>query len=241
MFATAARLTSTTTFRRSVPKFTTLRGFSTTVKEAANASDALKFSGYSEIDFTIDENAMVYEAVQKFAAFNIGCLVTTDAAGKSVCMHSTVLQYYSVEILLLVLLVLLLVLFYTHPKLILTLILTHTLTHTQIGNMTGIVSERDYVCKIALLGRTSKETPVKEIATRGAKIITANLNESVDTCMEKMMSKGIRHLPIVDENDTLVGMISIKDLVATVVKEKDQTIKVLSDFALGRGGHFGSE
>ena len=238
MFATAARLTSTTTFRRSVPKFTTLRGFSTTVKEAANASDALKFSGYSEIDFTIDENAMVYEAVQKFAAFNIGCLVTTDAAGKSVCMHST--QYYSREsLLVLVLLLLLLLLVYTHPKLI--LILSHTLTHTQIGNMTGIVSERDYVCKIALLGRTSKETPVKEIATRGAKIITANLNESVDTCMEKMMSKGIRHLPIVDENDTLVGMISIKDLVATVVKEKDQTIKVLSDFALGRGGHFGSE
>jgi hypothetical protein len=53
----------------------------TTVIDAATAGDALKFSGYSAIDFTIKEDAMVYEAVQKFAAFNIGCLVTTDAAG----------------------------------------------------------------------------------------------------------------------------------------------------------------
>ena len=102
--------------------------------------------------------------------------------------------------------------------------------------MTGIVSERDYICKIALLGRTSKETPVKEIATAGANIITAKNEETVETCMEKMMSKGIRHLPIVDEKDSVVGMVSIKDLVATVVKEKEDTIKVLSDFALGKGG-----
>ena len=52
-----------------------------TVKDAATVSDALKFSGYSEIDFTIQEDAPVYDAVQKFAAFNIGCLVVTDTAG----------------------------------------------------------------------------------------------------------------------------------------------------------------
>ena len=107
--------------------------------------------------------------------------------------------------------------------------------------MTGIVSERDYICKVALLGRTSKDTPVKEIATRGSNIITAKADESVESCMEKMMSKGIRHLPIVDDNKKIVGMISIKDLVKTVITEKDDTIKVLSDFALGKGGHFGSE
>jgi signal-transduction protein with cAMP-binding, CBS, and nucleotidyltransferase domain len=109
------------------------------------------------------------------------------------------------------------------------------------GNMTGIVSERDYVCKIALLGRTSKDTPVKEISTAGANIVTATTEESVEVCMEKMMSKGIRHLPIVDKDESVVGMISIKDLVKTVVQEKEDTIKVLSDFALGKGGHFGSE
>ena len=106
--------------------------------------------------------------------------------------------------------------------------------------MTGIVSERDYICKIALLGRTSKETPVKEIATAGANIITAKAAETVEVCMEKMMQKGIRHLPIVDDSDNVVGMVSIKDLVKTVVQEKEDTIKVLSDFALGKGGHFGS-
>ena len=59
--------------------------------------------------------------------------------------------------------------------------------------------------------------------------------------MEKMLQSDIRHLPIVAGNGELKGMISIKDLVKTVVKEKEQTIKVLSDFALGKGGHFGSE
>ena len=98
--------------------------------------------------------------------------------------------------------------------------------------MTGVVSERDYVCKIALLGRTSKDTPIKEISTRGANIITAKADESVEICMEKMMNKGIRHLPIVDDSSAVIGMVSIKDLVKTVITEKEETIKVLSDFAL---------
>lgn len=107
--------------------------------------------------------------------------------------------------------------------------------------MTGIVTERDYVCKIALLGRTSKDTPVKEIATRGGNIVTAKADETVESCMEKMLNKGIRHLPVVDESEKVIGMISIKDLVRTVIQNKEDTIKVLSDFALGKGGHFGSE
>ena len=107
--------------------------------------------------------------------------------------------------------------------------------------MTGIVSERDYVCKIALLGRTSKDTPIKEIATGSSKLVTAKTDDSVEECMEKMLSKDIRHLPVVDADKKVVGLISIKDLVKTVVKEKEHTIKVLSDFALGKGGHFGSD
>jgi CBS domain-containing protein len=84
--------------------------------------------------------------------------------------------------------------------------------------MTGIVSERDYICKVALLGKTSKDTPIKEISTRGANIVTALSEDTVDSCMEKMMSKGIRHLPIVDDAKKVIGMISIKDLVKTVVQ-----------------------
>lgn len=109
--------------------------------------------------------------------------------------------------------------------------------------MTGVVSERDYICKIALLGRTSRETPVRQIATVGAaNIVTATADESVQVCMEKMMNHGVRHLPIVDA-DTMkvVGMVSIKDLVKTVVKEKEDAIRTLSNFALGKGGHFGTE
>ena len=107
--------------------------------------------------------------------------------------------------------------------------------------MTGIVSERDYVCKIALLGRTSKDTAIKEISTGAGKLVTAKTTDSVEECMEKMLSKDIRHLPLVDQSDKVVGLISIKDLVKTVVKEKEKTIQVLSDFALGKGGHFGSD
>lgn len=107
--------------------------------------------------------------------------------------------------------------------------------------MTGVISERDYISKIALLGRTSKETKIKEIYTGASKLVTAKTTDSVESCMEKMLSRDIRHLPLVDEKENVVGMISIKDLVRTVVAEKEQTIKVLSDFALGRGGHFGSD
>jgi len=107
--------------------------------------------------------------------------------------------------------------------------------------MTGMISERDYINKIALLGRTSKDTAIKEISTKSSNLITASLDESVEDCMTKMLSKDIRHLPLVGKNKEVVGMISIKDLVRTVVQEKEQTIKVLSDFALGKGGHYGSE
>ena len=78
-FAASSRALS----RTIVPASATMgRYFGTSVKEAATADDALRFSGYSAIDFTIPEDAPVYDAVQKFAAFNIGCLVTVDAAGK---------------------------------------------------------------------------------------------------------------------------------------------------------------
>ena len=52
------------------------------------------------------------------------------------------------------------------------------------------------------------------------------------------MSKGIRHLPILDENKKVVGIVSIKDLIKAVVEDKEKTIQALSDFALGKGGHF---
>lgn len=58
------------------------------------------------------------------------------------------------------------------------------------GNMTGVVSERDYVCKIALLGRTSKDTMVKQISTKAPNLVTAKLTDSVEDCMAKMLTRG---------------------------------------------------
>jgi CBS domain-containing protein len=125
-------------------------------------------------------------------------------------------------------------------------ILTHFVRWVDIffllsGNLSGVISERDYITKIALLGRTSHDTLVKQIATPSSKLVTAKPEDSVELCMEKMLASDIRHLPLVNDAGELKGMISIKDLVKTVVHEKEKTIKVLSDFALGKGGHFGSE
>mmetsp|Transcript_55 Transcript_55/g.70 ORF Transcript_55/g.70 Transcript_55/m.70 type:complete len:196 (+) Transcript_55:356-943(+) len=160
-----------------------------TLEESPSAKSAWEKSCYFEMDFTIPEESTVYEAVQKFAAYDVGCLVTTN------------------------------------PH----------------GDISGVISERDYVSKIALLGRKSKETKVKEISTKSSNLMVAHPEDSVDICMEKMLSKDIRHLPLVDVNGKVMGMLSVKDLVKTMVNEKEQTIKVLSDFALGKGGHFGSE
>ena len=67
------------------------------------------------------------------------------------------------------------------------------------------------------------------------------LTENADAVVRFQGGHNAGHTLVIDGEKTVIGMISIKDLVATVVKEKEDTIKVLSDFALGKGGHFGSE
>lgn len=119
--------------------------------------------------------------------------------------------------------------------------LTHHDFSWRTGNLSGVISERDYITKIALLGRTSKDTLVKQIATPSSKLVTVKPEDSIEFCMEKMLASDIRHLPLVNNQGELKGMISIKDLVKSTIKKKELTIKVLSDFALGKGGHFGSE
>ncbi len=82
---------------------------------------------------------------------------------------------------------------------------------------------------------------VIEISTKSANLITASPNETVSDCMAKMLLKDIRHLPLLDESGGVVGIVSIKDLVKAELKEKEEAIRTLSDFALGKGGHFGSD
>lgn len=108
----------------------------------------------------------------------------------------------------------------------------------------GVCSERDYINRVAALDHRSNDNAlqVKDICSYGPKIIVARPSDSLETCMQKMMFKDIRHLLIVDETtDDCIGMISIKDLMKEIVKDKDDTITRLTDFKVGKGAFFGSE
>lgn len=87
--------------------------------------------------------------------------------------------------------------------------------------LVGIISERDYTRKVILEGRTSKETPVKDIMTE--KVFHAKPNQKIDECMYLMTEHKIRHLPVVTAGK-LSGMISVGDVVKHVIS--DQKFKI---------------
>lgn len=110
------------------------------------------------------------------------------------------------------------------------------------NKVVGVLSERDYINEIAALGKDDKNVKIKEICTYGPNIIIARKNDSLEQCMNKMLFKDIRHLLVIDEsNEEFVGMISIKDLIKEIMKDKDDMITRLTDFKIGKGGFFGSE
>lgn len=87
----------------------------------------------------------------------------------------------------------------------------------QGARLCGIVSERDYARKVVLQGRSSSNTPVRDIMT--AKVVTVRPDESVDHCMQVVTEHRIRHLPVA-EGDAIVGVISIGDLVKAVIEDQ---------------------
>ena len=95
----------------------------------------------------------------------------------------------------------------------------------------GVVSERDYARKVILQGRSSKETPVREIATET--VITITPECSVDEAMRLITTNRIRHLPVVCEG-RVQGMISIGDLVQWISFAQDQTIEQLEHYIEGK-------
>jgi CBS domain-containing protein len=91
--------------------------------------------------------------------------------------------------------------------------------------------------RVTCIVQKSKTTKVKEISTKVDNLITARPDDTADACMAKMLGRDIRHLPLVDQG-TVVGIISIKDLVKSCLEEKEYTIHSLASFAVGGGGHF---
>jgi CBS domain-containing protein len=100
------------------------------------------------------------------------------------------------------------------------------------GRLEGIVSERDYARKVILLGKTSRETPVREIMTTN--VICVEPAWTADQCMALMTDKRIRHLPVLD-HEQLVGVISIGDVVRAVVEEQQFTIASLERYIYSGG------
>lgn len=100
------------------------------------------------------------------------------------------------------------------------------------GKLAGIFSERDYARKVILKGRSSLDTPVAEVMT--PKVLTVQLDEAMEECMELMTNKHVRHLPVL-ENDQLVGIISIGDVVKEIITDRERFIVDLQNYIEGTG------
>ena len=95
------------------------------------------------------------------------------------------------------------------------------------GRLVGVISERDYTRKIALQGRSSKDTRVRDIMTRDVLYVTPNTGTRA--CMALMSEKKIRHLPVID-GGTVVGMISIRDIMDDIIADHEATIAQLENY-----------
>lgn len=98
------------------------------------------------------------------------------------------------------------------------------------GAPAGLISERDYARKLALAGRSSRDTPVRDVMT--ARVFGVRPEQTVEECMALMTDKRIRHLPVMNGSE-LVGVISIGDLVKAIISEQQFIIEQLERYISG--------
>ena len=112
------------------------------------------------------------------------------------------------------------------------------MAHKEIGallvldgeSVVGILSERDYARKIALEGRASRYTPVTDIMSR--QVLSVSLRHTVHECMALMTTHKVRHLPVLEQG-RVVGMISIGDLVKSIIAEQEFVIEQMTNYIAG--------
>jgi CBS domain-containing protein len=98
------------------------------------------------------------------------------------------------------------------------------------GNIQGIVSERDFILKLEVLGRVPQETPISEIMTNN--VLYVESTQALEECMALMNEKSVRHLPVFD-GPKLIGMISIRDVLREIIIEQKSMISHLEHYIRG--------
>ena len=98
------------------------------------------------------------------------------------------------------------------------------------GKLVGIVSERDYARKVILKGRSSADTPVREIMSES--VLTVAPGDSVNHCMKLVTDRRVRHLPVVD-GGRVIGVVSIGDLVKAVIEDQAQELEHMQRYISG--------
>jgi len=99
------------------------------------------------------------------------------------------------------------------------------------GRLVGVISERDYARKVVLKGRSSPETRVSEIMSTPA--ITVRIDDCVSDCLRIMTDRRIRHLPVLRDNGSIAGVLSIGDLVNAVVSAQAAEMRQLKSYVAG--------
>ncbi|HRE16116.1 MAG TPA: CBS domain-containing protein [Rhodocyclaceae bacterium] len=99
-------------------------------------------------------------------------------------------------------------------------------------SLVGILSERDYARKVILAGKSSKETLVRELMTE--RVVVVTLHRTIQECMALMTEKHFRHLPIVDDNGAVIGIVSNRDLVREIISDQQFIIHELERYINGQ-------